>query len=148
MEITTQIISDFRTYYPEFADDTVWTAPEVERALEAADDETGSSRWGSYQADPASFKARGLYAYAAHYASLMRAAKRATENGGIASAPAQAQSKTVGDESISYAIHTPESGARSDSVGGLNTTIYGQEFLRLRNRAGMGAVTTGMTKVP
>lgn len=138
MEITAQIITDFRGYYPEFSDDSVWTDAELSRALEAGDDETGSSRWGNYIAEPANLKARGLYAYAAHAASLQKQAARAAQNGRVAGAPASVQSKTVADESVSYAVPTPETAARADDIGTLRTTIYGQEFLRLRKRAGTG----------
>ena len=139
MEIDSTIIADFRAYYPEFSDDTAWTDATVERHLWDAAQETGSSRWGAYSTAPApNFKARGLFAYAAHRAVLARRTAKAVEAGGAPSAPARAESKTVADESVTYAVHRPDSGARADSVGDLDTTAYGQEFLRLRNRAGMG----------
>lgn len=145
MEITATIVNDFRGYYPEFA---VANYPDalVTRALEAADQETGSTRWGGYTTEPASFKARGLFAYAAHSASLAKAAARATESGMVASAPSRVASKSVGDESVSYAVPTPTA-SEAAGIGDLNTTIYGQEFLRLRKRAGMGAATTGMVRL-
>ena len=144
MNIDSTIIADFRAYYPEFGDSTVWTGAQVERYLWDAAQETGSSRWGSYSADPApNFKARGLFAYAAHRAVIARAAQKATEAGGTPSAPARAESKSVGDESVTYAVHRPDSGARADSTGDLDSTVYGQEFLRLRQRAAMGPATTG-----
>ncbi len=144
MDIDASVIADFRAYYPEFSDTSDWPDATLERYLWDATQETGSSRWGSYSADPApNFKARGLFAYAAHRAAVARAAQRAMEAGGTPSAPARAESKSVGDESVTYAVHRPDSGARMDSVGDLNTTVYGQEFLRLRNRAAMGAATTG-----
>jgi len=147
MQIDAQVISDFRGYYPEFADNTEWPDDQVTRYLQEADDETGSSRWGGYKASPASFKARGLYAYAAHRAMIRRAVQTAAQNGQTPASMQTVTSKSVGDESVQYATHTPESGTRQDQLGDLMTTIYGQEFLRLRNRAGTGAATTGQVRL-
>lgn len=144
MDITAQVVSDFREYYPEFTDTTDWTPESLTRYLEEADDETGSSRWGGYSSN--SLKARGLFAYAAHRAVVMKAAARAVEAGGMPGAPKEVQSKSVGDESVSYAVPTPEAG-QADGYGDLKATVYGQEFIRLRRRAGMGAATTGVVKL-
>lgn len=143
VDITATVISDFRGYYPEFSDSGVWPDATLTRHLEDADEETGSGRWGSYGSGPPSFKARGLFAYAAHRAVVAKAAADAVSSGGVPSATVQAESKQVGDESVTYAVHRPDSGARADTVGGLAATVYGQEFLRLRKRAGTGAATTG-----
>ncbi len=144
MEITADVITAFRDHYPEFSDATKWSDNLLTKHLRVADQETGSSRWGKYSNDPGpNFKARGLFAYAAHRAVMSEAARKAVEAGGTPGAPAQAESKSVGDESVSYAVHRPDSAARADSVGNLQSTIYGQEFLRLRHRASMGAATTG-----
>lgn len=139
MDITAQIITDFRDYYPEFADDTAWTEGFLTRFLCEGDEETGS-RWGSYDDGNCSLKKRGMFSYAAHKAVVGKAAATATQAGGIASALSRANSKSVGDESIGYAVSSPESGSAQDQRGDLDGTIYGQEFLRLRIRAGMGAV--------
>lgn len=137
MEITPEIIEAFRAFYPEFADADKWPDPTLTRYLREADEETGR-RWGPY--GDFSLKQRGMFAYAAHRAVLAKAAARATEAGGIASAPAQVSSKSVGDESVSYAVSVPASGVEANQLGDLRSTIYGIEFLRLRTRAGMGAV--------
>lgn len=139
-DITAQIISDFRARKPEFADTTEWPDSTLEQYLEDADAETGSAnRWGSY-ADP-SFKQRGMFAYAAHIAVTNRAIQNAVAAGGVPTALQQANSKTVGDESVSYASAAPGA-SEGDSAGSLRATAYGQEFLRLRRRASMGAATT------
>ena len=143
VEITSAVVDDFRAYYPEFSDSGQWPDARLTQHLEDADQETGSGRWGKYQSDPPNFKARGLFAYAAHRAVIANAAAKATEAGGVPSAPARAESKQVGDESVTYAVHRPDSGSRADTVGDLDSTVYGQEFLRLRKRAGTGAATTG-----
>jgi len=141
--VDSQVVADFRAYYPEFADTSEWPEATLTRCLEEADSETGSTRWGQYKASPASFRARGLYAYAAHKAVLGKAREKAVAAGQAPAPAQQATSKTVGDESISYNVATPESSAMSHQVGDLDSTMYGQEFLRLRRRAGTGAATTG-----
>ena len=134
MDITPDVITAFRAFYPEFAD---WPDPTLTRYLREADEETGR-RWGPY--GDFSLKQRGMFAYAAHRAVLAKAAARATEAGGIASAQAQVSSKSVGDESASFAVASPANGVEANQLGDLRSTIYGVEFLRLRTRAGMGAV--------
>lgn len=140
MDITAGVISDFRDYYPEFTDASVWPDAALTRHLKDADSETGK-RWGGY--GDQTLKARGMFAYAAHRAVLAKAAAKATEAGQIPSAPSKATSKSVGDESVSFAVMTPSNASQQNRTGDLDTTMYGQEFLRLRQRAGMGAVTTG-----
>lgn len=139
MEITTEVIEDFRTYYPEFSDDYVWTNPSLRRALCEADSETGSKRWGAFEIGSCKLKNRGMYAYAAHRIVLDSLASRAVSAGGVPSGASQVQSKSVADESVSYAAQTPESSGIADQTGDLRSTKYGLEFLRLRKRAGMGA---------
>lgn len=145
MEITAQVITDFREYYPEFVEPgtsgaaVVYPDSLLSRVLCEADAETGR-RWGRYDAGPCSLKKRGMFAYAAHRASLAMAAARATENGGVAAAPSRVASKSVTDESVGYAVRAPGSADEAMGLGDLDTTIYGLEFLRLRRRAGMGAV--------
>lgn len=150
MDVTVITVDDFRDYYPEFSDETDYTDNSVLKALHNANAETGSKRWGSYSFDAstlkASFKARGLFAFAAHTVALAKASQRATEAGMVASAPARVASKTVGDESVSYAVPTPTA-TQAAGMGDLNTTIYGQEFMRLRRRAGAGIATTGQVRL-
>lgn len=146
MDITASVISAFRAYYPEFSDDTTWTDTEVTRYLEDATMETGN-RWGAYGENPPSFRARGMFAYAAHRLVIAKAARNAVQAGGTPAAPAQAESKQVGDESVTYAVTRPETAAQADARGDLASTLYGQEFLRLRKRAGMGAASTGSARL-
>lgn len=145
MEITDDIIADFREFYPEFVDDgetgatVTFSKTLLTRILCEADEETGA-RWGAYDAGACSLKKRGMFAFAAHKAVLAKAVQRATSAGGIPSAPARVSSKSVGDESASYAVAAPGSASEAARIGDLNTTSYGQEFMRLRKRAGMGPV--------
>ncbi len=144
MDITADVVTAFRDYYPEFSDATTWPDPLITKHLRVSDQETGSSRWGKYSASPGpNFKARGMFSYAAHRAVISKASQKAAEAGGTPAAPTQVESKSVGDESVSYSVYRPDSAAMAYQTGDLPSTIYGQEFLRLRHRAGMGAVTTG-----
>ena len=137
MDITSEVIADFRIDKEGFADSTKWPDKKLKRALIKADKETGSSRWGAYS--DCSFKQEGMFAYAAHYLTMSRAASVTTGRGGIASAIGPVSSKSVGDESISFAV----SGAANVNEMGeswLTATTYGQEFKRLQNRAAKGAI--------
>ncbi|EIM8479572.1 DUF4054 domain-containing protein [Serratia marcescens] len=138
MEISAQIIADFRTYYPEFKDTTKWPDDEVKLALEEGDSETGK-RWLGYYDRPASIKKRGMFAFAAHRLIMrQRAQGDDGENGDVGAAYA-ISGKSVGDESTSYAV--PSTSMQDQEVNGdLPLTVYGVEFLRLRRRAGTGAL--------
>ncbi|MCE8034613.1 DUF4054 domain-containing protein [Billgrantia tianxiuensis] len=136
MDITPDIVSAFRAYYPGFADADDWPDATVTRYLEEADDETGK-RWGEYGAR--GIKKRGMFAFAAHRLVLAKAADIAVANGGTPAAPARLASKSIGGESASFAVPTP-SAAEQERYGDLLTTIYGLEFIRLRQRAAMGGV--------
>ena len=147
MDIRADVISAFRTYYPEFSDASTWPDADVRRHLEDGVFETGG-RWGAYEEEPRlSLRARGLFAYAAHSLVIARQRRKAVEAGGTPGAPSPVQSKDVGDESVSYAVQAPEGDANAIAQGALTTTVYGQEFLRLRRIAGAGAATTGSVKL-
>jgi hypothetical protein len=137
MDVTLVTVSEFRQYYTEFSDGTAWTNEKLTRFLLEADEETNSKRWGNYGKDNRSFKRRGMYAYAAHKLLLDKVISSAVANGGTPSAAMPVQSKSVGDESISFAVPTPDI-EQSIGLGDLRSTAYGIEFLRLRKRAGMG----------
>lgn len=143
MDITAQVVSDFRGYLPEFSDTTEWPDDELTRHLEDADRETGSSRWGAYEGSPPNFKARGLFMYAAHQAVTRRAVRQAVAGGQMPGQMAPARDKSVGDESQSFAVPEPQAGGDAMATGSLDSTFYGQEFLRLRHRAGSGVASTG-----
>lgn len=135
MKITAQIVDDFRAFYPEFASVTVWPDNAVTQALEEGDAETGR-RWGRYL-DPRvgqSIKKRGMFAFAAHQLVMRQRAQL-----GDVGAAYAVSGKSVGDESTSYAV--PSITADDLTVNGdLPLTHYGVAFLRLRRRAGTGAV--------
>lgn len=138
MDITPDIVSAFRAYYPGFADTADWPDAMVTRYLAEGDMETGN-RWGRYDLGVASIKKRGMFAFAAHRLVLAKAADNAVANGGTPAAPARLASKSIGSESASFAVPTPTA-AEQERYGDLLTTIYGLEFIRLRQRAAMGGV--------
>ncbi|MGP2977757.1 DUF4054 domain-containing protein [Serratia nevei] len=132
VKITPHIVADFRAYYPAFANADLWPEDIVIRALEEADAETGP-RWLKYRAKPASIKARGMYAYAAHRLLMWKRAEEEEDAGAMYAV----SSKSVGDESTSFAVPSVSS---DDLIlnGDLPMTQYGVEFLRLRRRASAG----------
>jgi len=124
--------AEFRAKYPQF-DASGWPDSVVEQALCDGDAETGGSGWGVYEDACGNFKQRGQFAYAAHWLSV-------TFPTGISGVTPGASrnavsSKSVGDESIGYAVATPVDSGTS----WLTSTQFGQQFIRLRRRAGMGA---------
>lgn len=124
------IIDDFRLKYTVF---NSISDPTVENALCEADAETGGKGWGSYENICTNFKQRGMFLYAAHYlASYYPTGDESNMSGGASSA---VQSKSVGDESVTFAV--PVLNNQGDAW--LSSTAFGQQFMRLRRRAGMGA---------
>ncbi|PXB01179.1 DUF4054 domain-containing protein [Pectobacterium carotovorum subsp. carotovorum] len=134
MEITAQIVVDFRAYYPEFSDETTWPDSGVITALAEGDAETGK-RWGRYpNGQVVSIKKRGMFAFAAH-----RLVMRQRSAKGDVGAAYAISGKSVGDESTSFAVPS----VTMDDLtinGDLPLTAYGVEFMRLRRRAGTGGV--------
>lgn len=131
LDITPAIISDFRAYYPEFSDVTKYSDVLVKRCLEDADAETGG-RWGKYDAERR-LKQRGMFAFAAHEIVMRTTATTVSSAGGVANVVAPVASKSVNDESTSYAVVSPNYNTYIAN-GSLGNTYYGQEFLRLRAR--------------
>lgn len=138
IEVTPAIIADFRAFYPEFTDVTAWTDASITRALYIARGEFGGcANWGDYK--PYSFFQRGWFALAAHYLTWNKATSDATGADGSASTPYAQASKSVRDESVSYAIPSANASLTVWEAS-LALTPYGLEYLHLRSRAAMGAV--------
>lgn len=138
IEVTPEIIADFRAFYEEFTDSSVWSDSKITKALYIARGEFGGcANWGDYK--PYSFFQRGWFALAAHYLTWNSATTEATTADGSASTPYAQSSKSVRDESVSYAIP-----GANDSLttweAAVALTPYGLEYLHLRSRAGMGAI--------
>ena len=137
IEVTPEIIADFREFYPEFSDTAAWTDAQVTKALYVARGELGACRWGDYK--PYSLLQRGWFALAAHYLTWRKATTDATTADGSASTPYAQASKSVRDESVSYAIPAANASLTTWEAA-MALTPYGLEYLHLRDRAGMGAV--------
>ena len=135
--ITPALIASFRGAQPAFSDDTKWPDAVVEDALCEADVETGSSRWGTYQDDCRNFKRRGMYYYAAHWLAVTYLTQDASDPSNISpTARLNVAAKSVGDESITYRVGA----IQKTEDDWLSLTNYGVQYLRLRGRAGKGAV--------
>lgn len=134
MEITSEIVTAFRAAQPAFSNTTTWPDALVTAALNEGAAESGGKRWGIYQPDPQNVKARGMYLFAAHWLSSMY------PKGGTGAVSGGAKwvtgSKSVGDESTSNIT------GNVITIGDawLATTTFGQQFIRLRRRVGMGAL--------
>lgn len=135
MEITQAIVDQFRVDFEGFANATNWPDSKITRALQKADKETGSTRWGDYE--DLSNKQSGMFNYAAHLLTVSAASAKATTAGGSPSSIAAVQSKSVGDESVTYAVESMSGGDAA-----LAATSYGQEFLRLRRRVAAGGASS------
>lgn len=138
MEITDDVVQDFLDDCPGFDDSSIWSEHTIKRALGKADRETGGSCWGPY--GDLTVKQEGMFAFAAHWLMIKKGIDSTAGSGGIAAAVGAVQSKTVGDESVSFAISAPTGGANQSGEALLSSTTPGQEFIRLRNQ-----VSTGVT---
>lgn len=135
MNITPDIVADFRSAFDgQFSDAEKWSDDVIADVLCEADAETGGSGWGKFALDCHNFKRRGMYLFAAHWLTFFYG-DNGTAGGIGGIARLNTQSKSVGDESISYRVAAMMD-AGNDA---LTYTVYGQQFYRLRRRAGMGA---------
>ena len=128
MQITPEIIADFRDTYPLFTDLSEWPDAIVQDALCQGDMNTNGCHWGSFTlGDCSSRKRRGMYLYAAHVLITTYPHGASDETAQSPYQRSKVQSKSVGDESVSYAVATP------GSVGDewLSSTQYGQQYLRM-----------------
>ena len=139
VDITTEIVDSFRLWLPEFSDSTTWSDEVITIALEEADAETGSCRWGTFENVTRNFKRRGMFYYGAHWLTLRYPAGASDDTAASGGAAYATASKSVADESISY-VQTDGNTSLASGDDILLTTLYGQEYLRLRRRAGMGAL--------
>ena len=133
MIISQEIIDLFRDRQRAFDDPLVWSDETIEQALCEGDAETGGKGWGVYDTECQNFKQRGMFNFAAHYlASMYPNGDSGNVSGGAKGVVA---SKSVGDESVSYA----RAQIMTQGDEWLGSTSFGQMFIRLRRRAGLGA---------
>ena len=140
MDITAEIITEFRTHYPNFTQSVKWPDPTLDLALSNGDVETGGKRWGGFVLDHHNLKQRGMFLYAAHWlvTSYPDGAQSAESQSSQARNPLS--SKSVGDESVTYNAPTAANINQSGDSW-LASTSWGQQFIKLRKRVGMGALT-------
>lgn len=139
MIITPELIASFRASSQgrAFSDDTKWPDDVVEDALCESDAETGSKRWGAFQDVCNNFKRRGMFYFAAHWLATTYLTQDASDPTNISpSARLNVASKSVGDESLTYRV----TGIEKTQNDWLSLTNYGVQYMRLRDRAGKGAV--------
>lgn len=137
MDITAEVIADFRTWPlggQAFSSNTDFPDSLIQYALCEADTETGSCRWGVYEAECHNLKQRGLFYYAAHWLSVYY--PEGLNSDVNQEARLNVATKSVGDESISYRV--PSMMWSGDDW--LSFSVYGTQFMRLRRRVGMGAL--------
>ena len=136
MDITADVIQSFRAWplaNSFFSDTTKYPDSVVIFALTRGDSETGGRGWGAYQDQLKNFKQQGMFYFACLI--LQTYYPNGVDGGLDGDARLNTASKTVGDESVAYRV--PE----MMEVGNdwMTYTVFGQEFFRLRKRAGMGA---------
>ncbi len=137
LEITPEIITSFRTAQPAFGDVTKWPDSVVTEALCEADVETGGRGWGVFDDLCSNFKRRGMYYFAAHWLSTTYLSQDASDPSVISpTARLNVAAKSVGDESVQFRVGA----IQSTEDDWLSLTNYGVQYLRLRRRAGMGAL--------
>lgn len=137
MFISAEIIADFRTWPlggQAYADTSKFPDSLIQYALCEADTETGSPRWGTYEAECHNLKQRGMFYYAAHWLYIYY--RDGIDSDIDGEARLNVASKSVGDESISYRV--PQMMEVNNDW--LTYSVYGQSFYRIRKRVGMGAL--------
>lgn len=139
MDITAEIITAFRTKVPVFSDIPTWPDLTVTTALCEGDAESGGSRWGGYVDDCHNLKQKGMFLYAAHWLTTTYPNGAAVLTAQSGKANNSITSKSVGDESVSFGSATL-SDINQAGDGWLASTSWGQQFMRLRKRVGMGAM--------
>ena len=132
MEITADIVGQFRSRYPYFADTKNYPDDVVSLALAYSDDQTNSAGWGGYENIPLNLKQNGMFTWTANWLCVTYP-DGADKPKNMNPYPDYAvSSKSVGDESISYAVDTPP---MTDQF--YMKTHWGQQFLGYKQRAAM-----------
>ena len=136
--ITPEMIAAFRSAQPAFSNVTTWPDDVVTEAFCEALPECGGRGWGVLDInDCQNFKRRGVFLYAAHWLSVTYTDNGAADPTNVSSvARLNVAAKSVGDESITYRV----GGIQRTEDDWLSLTNYGVQYLRLRRRAGMGAL--------
>lgn len=134
MDITAEIITSFRLAYPLLSNMTTWPDSIITIALTEGDAETGGSRWKGYVDEAGNLKQRGMFLFAAHW--TVTGYPQGGDNSQSAATKNQMSAKSVGDESTTYNVPVVEFAGDS----WLSSSQFGQQFMRLRKRVGMGSL--------
>lgn len=134
--ITSEVILAFREQQRLFCNPILWPVSVITEALCEGDAETGGSGWGVYEDLCGNFKQRGMFYYAAHWLATTYPRGAASLSDVSAQAGGAETSKSVSDESVSIA----KGDTAAMGVGDiwLASTSFGQQWLRMRRRAGRG----------
>ena len=138
MDITAEIITAFRVKYPVFSVEATWPDSVLTTALCEGDAESGGTRWGGYLDECRNMKQRGMFLFAAHWLATTYPSGATDPTNQSGSANNTLTCKSVGDESATYGAATLSDVSQAGN-GWLASTSYGQQFIRLRRRVGMGA---------
>ena len=147
LDITSEVILAFREQQPLFCNPLIWPVSVVTEALCEGDAETGGSGWGVYQDIKGNFKQRGVFYYAAHWLATTYPKGAKILSAVSAQAGGAETSKSVGDESVSY----DKGDSTNVGIGDiwLASTSFGQQWLRMRGRAGRGGnAVSANTPIP
>jgi hypothetical protein len=139
MIITQEILDAFRLWEPPFSDVTKWPDNVLTRAFSEAFPECGGSGWGAFDVtDWQNFKLRGVFNFAAHWMSVKYNTGQGATDPSVSNASARLNvaAKSVRDESVTYRV----GGIQSTQNDWLSLTNYGVQFLRQRDKVGMGAI--------
>lgn len=137
VDITAEVIEDFRRFLPAFSDPTKWPEESVLSALEEGDVKTGGSCWGQFVLRSyRSSKRRGMYFYAAHLLASYYGSDGTDRSNVSSEARLNISSQQVGDESVTYRVTEME----PTVTDFISTTIYGVRFLELRRSVTCGIV--------
>lgn len=125
-------ISDFRARFPEFSDDLEYSDQRVQLFIDDAAEDIGDdeSRWrGKYN--------RAQAYLAAHYLYV----NTGSEAGDASAKAGPVSGKTAGGVSVTRAVVAKD---RSDGDDFYLTSVYGQQFLTIRNTCFIGAVSAAL----
>lgn len=135
--IDAALIASFRASQQAFTDVVKWPDSIITDALCEADVETGGRGWGVFEDICSNFKRRGMFYYAAHWLAVTYLKQTAEDPTDISpTARLNTAAKSVGDESVQFRVGA----IQSTEDDWLSLTNYGVQYLRLRRRAGMGAL--------
>lgn len=138
IEITQEIIDNFRVFVPAFRDKNKWSDIGIQFRMEEADSDTGGAIWGEFRLDNnRNAKKRAMFYLTAHYlVSYYGVAGDVLDQTAVTpEARLNVSSQQVGDESLTYRITEME----PTVTDFISTTIYGTMYMAVRKQVCVGA---------